>query len=293
MAKKYMVKYSGNSVELSKPNSTMLVYKFPYSDLERRRIGFKIANPFIVYILLGKNAQGRDMIYVGKSKRGPFNRPTSHKDKYANWTTCYILTQFIERTFFNDGTIQYLEDQINRRIQEIELYENTTKTTSSGTANKDDMEDCNEYLEEAYDVLGILGLDLITNSEEDIAERDIEDTLPDVEARKLIPNGEYYFERTVQRLDGQILKGKMQVKDGVFILKAGSDVAPDESGKFMPSVSEARSKARVEDGVLMDDIQFSSPSACGAFIIGSACNGWTNWKTKDGKPIDIFRKQGN
>ena len=73
---------------------------------------------FVVYILLGKNNNGKDVIYVGKSKNGLKNRPTAHEDKYPNWTVCYILTQFKERTFFNDGSIQYLEDEEKRYVMQ-------------------------------------------------------------------------------------------------------------------------------------------------------------------------------
>ena len=116
MAKKYNIKYNGRSVEMTKPNSTMIVYKIPYADIEKKKIGVLIPNQFIVYILYGSNPHGKDMIYVGKSKNGIASRPTAHKNKYEAWTTCFILTQFKERTFFNDGTIQYLEDSLNKRI---------------------------------------------------------------------------------------------------------------------------------------------------------------------------------
>ena len=134
MASKYIIKYNDGAVEMTKPNSTILIYKIPYTNLKALNPGFVIPNLFIVYILFGKNARGKDVLYVGKSKNGLANRPTAHDDKYANWSACYILTQFKERTFFNDGTIQYLEDVLNHSINELNLYHNTTLTTSSGTA---------------------------------------------------------------------------------------------------------------------------------------------------------------
>ena len=55
MAKKYNIKYNGRSVEMTKPNSTMIVYKIPYVDIEKKKIGVLIPNQFIVYILYGNN----------------------------------------------------------------------------------------------------------------------------------------------------------------------------------------------------------------------------------------------
>ncbi len=290
MTNHYIIKRNNNSVEMTKPNSTMLVYKIPYRDIEMKKIGFLIPNLFIVYILFGKNPNGKDRIYVGKSKNGLANRPTSHKDKYDNWTTCYVLTQFRERTFFNDGTIQYLEDTLNHRINEIGLYCNTTLSTTSGTANKDDEEYCDDYLAEAYKMLDILGLDLITNSEEAKADAEIENNKEDVSARQKVPDGIYKFSRKIKRLGGVTLKGRMQVKDGEFILLAGSDVAPESGIGLAPNIDDLRNCAHVEDGKLMEDVPINSPSACGEFITGAACNGWTNWKTEDGNPINIYKR---
>ena len=62
MAKKYTIRYSGHSVEMSKPSSTVLVYKIPYRDLKLKNYGFEIPNQFIVYILFGKNIAGKDFV---------------------------------------------------------------------------------------------------------------------------------------------------------------------------------------------------------------------------------------
>ena len=48
MNSNYTVKTNGNASEMSKPNSTMLVYKVAYSDLEKGDIGFILHNNFIV-----------------------------------------------------------------------------------------------------------------------------------------------------------------------------------------------------------------------------------------------------
>lgn len=290
MINNYIIKCNNNAVEMTKPNSTMLIYKIPYKDIEARKLGFLIPNPFIVYILFGKNPHGKDKIYVGKSKNGITYRPAAHVDKYDHWTTCYVLTQFKERTFFNDGTIQYLEDTLNHRINEIDMYCNTTINTTSGTANKDDEEYCDDYLAEAYKMLNILGLDLITNSEEAKADEDMDDAPSDVSNREKIPDGIYYFSRKIKRLGGVILKGRMQVQNHTFILLEGSDVAPEAGIGLAPNVDELRNRASIENGKLMENMTLNSPSACGEFITGAACNGWTYWETKDGQPITIFRK---
>lgn len=164
--KKYIIRYnSKNCVELSKPINTTLVYRIPYVNIKNKNHDIDISNRFIVYILFGKNEKGKDFLYVGKSKNGIDSRPTAHEDKNIKWNMCYILTDIKERTILNDGTIQYLEDKICKKVNEIDKYENTTKQTTSGTANHSDMEDCDVFLEEAYDMLFTLGLDLFEDED--------------------------------------------------------------------------------------------------------------------------------
>lgn len=291
MAKKYNIKFNDGSVEMTKPNSTMMVYKIPYASIQSKHIGFIIPNKFIVYVLLGKCDHGKDRIYVGKSKNGIDNRPAAHEDKYDQWTTCYVLTQFKERTFFNDGTIQYLENELNERVNEVGSFHNTTRTTTSGTANTDDMEDCDDYLAEAYTMLEVLGLDLITNSEEAEAVEDINLPMSESATRDVIPDGTYHLERKIKRNNNAPVHATMKVVNGKYILLPGSEVVLEAGPGLIPSIDAMRNQANIEDGKLIEEIELTSPSAAGEFVTGASCNGWTNWRTSDGMLIDIYRNR--
>lgn len=285
--KKYKIKCYGRSVEISKANSSTLIYRIPYQNLNGKEELFTIDNPFIVYILFGKNDSGNDVIYVGKSKNGLKNRPTSHEDKYDSWTYCYVLTQFKERTFFNDGAIQYLEDTLNKLILELGSYVNTTKQTTAGTANRSDEEDCDEYLEEAYQMLDVLGLDLITHIGDDSDADSL--AFSDSQSIGVIPNGIYSMQRKMKKLGGKTLHAKMQVSDGKYIVLEGSDICSIEGPGLMDYVLIKRRNANIVNDKLVEDVILDSPSAAGSFVIGAACNGWQYWKCEDGSLIDKFR----
>ena len=288
---KYIIKQYGRSIEISEANSSVLVYRIPYQnlfDLDKELL--EIKNDFIVYILYGECNDGADVIYVGKSKNGLRKRPTSHEDKYNNWTYCYVLTQFEERTFFNDGTIQYIEDKINKRISELNHYNNTTKQTTEGTANSFDMEDCDEYLVKAYEMLDVIGLDLKTYYTDDSEDDDISDYDRAIPNIGVIPDGEYYLSWKLKRWDNRVVKGKMQVVGNKFIVLSGSDVCPNEGHGLIDGVRIKRDGALIIDCELKDDVVLDSPSSAAMFITGGSANGWHKWKTSDGKPIDIFRK---
>ena len=101
----------------------------------------------------------------------------------------------------------------------------------------------------------------------------------------LIPNGTYYFSEKVK--GGKKIAASMRVENGKFIVIKGSQCLPCEKD-WMP---ENRKNARIENGILMEDVECNSPSTAGWIILGNANNGWITWKTKEGKNIDIFRKK--
>ena len=279
-----MTRYFGRSVEMSKANSSILVYRFPYQNLKSKETSFEIENPFVVYILLGKNSNGKDVIYVGKSKNGLKKRPTAHDDKYSNWSVCYILTQFKERTFFNDGTIQYIENALNEKIDSLGVYENTTVATNAGTANRQDEEDCEDYIEEAIQMLDILGLDLITcNDLEEVVD------IGEDDSNASVPDGIYHLAVKVQRENNKEYKAKLQIINGRYILLKGSMVCPSEGLGLTDSVIEKRKNAEIVKEVLQEDIVFTAPSTACSFVLGRATNGWKKWRCEDGTFIDKYR----
>lgn len=96
--------------------------------------------------------------------------------------------------------------------------------------------------------------------------------------RMLIPDGNYYISE-------KNIKATMKVENGKFIVLKGSTCL-DCNKDWMP---EARRIAKIENRVLIEDIECKSPSTAGWVVLGNANNGWLTWKTEDGKNIDIFR----
>lgn len=282
--KNYRIKYRGRSVEISKANSTTLVYRIPYLTLLQGGSAFSVDNNFVVYVLVGEDKK----IYVGKSKNGLHDRPTSHEDKSNSWEFCYVLTQLKERTFFNDGIIQYIENDLNEKIKNLGgRFTNTTKVTASSTANTSDEIPCQEYIKEALDMLDAIGLDLITSK---VDENDVIDIPRGSDDFSTIPNGIYHLHRRIKRIGGKFLSAKMKVCDGLFIVLKESEICPIEGVGMSDSVVEKRNKANIENGKLQDDETFNSPSGAGSFVIGASCDGWTSWKCDDGSSLKKFRK---
>ena len=106
---------------------------------------------------------------------------------------------------------------------------------------------------------------------------------------QLIPDGEYKMSKTTK--DKSVsLKAVMIVENGRFILKKGSQIATMQ--KEIPA-GWALTRATMKissDGVLLEDVECSSPSMASAVVIGRRDNGWTSWKNKQNQYIDVYRQ---
>ena len=87
-AKKFVIRCFGRSIEMSKANSSTLIYRIPYQNLNSKDELFSIDNPFIVYILFGKNESGKDVIYVGKSKNGLKRKESAKSNLLIAFSIC-------------------------------------------------------------------------------------------------------------------------------------------------------------------------------------------------------------
>ena len=73
-----------------------------------------------------------------------------------------------------------------------------------------------------------------------------------------------------------------------FIVKAGARVLSAPEGQWEP---EARRKADIQDGILMNDVSCTSPSTAAHVVLAHSANGWREWHTESGKKLEKFRAQ--
>lgn len=99
-----------------------------------------------------------------------------------------------------------------------------------------------------------------------------------------IPEGTYYLNRKRPSLHVE-----MVVEDGMLTIHAGQYVTEHDSDYVTARIRELRRINVGDNGIVLTDVYFNSPSQAGEFATGRTCNGWTEWKTEDGQPIDIFR----
>lgn len=107
----------------------------------------------------------------------------------------------------------------------------------------------------------------------------------------LVPNGTYYLSRKIRRNQNEIIKAMMIVKNGEYIIPAGSHISPTETNNLANSIRTVRHSDAVKDFITQEDISFMSPSAASDFIIGGSTNGWNEWKNENGNQISVYREE--
>jgi len=82
----------------------------------------------------------------------------------------------------------------------------------------------------------------------------------------------------------------MKVIDGDrYIVLAGSKIDPNiYSNENAVRKLREENTDKLDDGTTIADIEFSSPSTAGEFVVGGAANGKYYWRTKNDKKLADF-----
>lgn len=90
--------------------------------------------------------------------------------------------------------------------------------------------------------------------------------------------------RTIKNV-GKVEADGIQTPEGFVVLR-GSHISPIDDDTVPAVIKERRRKAPVdEEGILREDMLFTSPSYAAIFVVGKSANGLTSWKTEDGQTL--------
>lgn len=231
----YNITRKGLGYIISKPLSTIKIIRLPYDNIK----SFDYQS-FLVYILVKNNN-----IYVGKSKNGVLNRPTSHTN---NWDLVYFIID--ESNLFNDGIIQYLENAINNKINLTDAYNNQTQLTNRDTINESEYEYISHELIEIYYMLYALGLDLI--HEKEYVYR--------------LDSGKY--EVIYKSIDTKLCKAYILVNQDIILLKDSEINNSISSNLDKDMISMRQNEIYIDLNIVQKDIKFNNILDAISFIYG-------------------------
>lgn len=93
-----------------------------------------------------------------------------------------------------------------------------------------------------------------------------------------------HLERTIKNV-GKVEANGSQTSEGFVVFK-NSHIATDDHETIPDVIKERRKNASVdEQGILQEDMLFTSPSYAAMFVIGKSANGLMSWKDGHGKTL--------
>ena len=255
-------------VKCSKKTSTLVAYKIIRSELDNKSLLNKIPEREYagVYILFGtdENIENKKTAYIGKGINLLTRIKQSHDS--INWSEAIIITT--SNNCLDSASISYIENKfINIAVKE--QYEQKNKIeTGDGNPNEETIVDLEEFIELAKIYVMTLGY-------------------PIFEEKYKKNEKKFYFKNANGEFDAE----GVYLNNNHFIVFKGSKIR-DRKGTdgTAPFVANSREqyKSRLDNYILKEDIEFTSPSLAAAFVYGQNSNGRTSWKLQDGTTLDDY-----
>jgi Domain of unknown function (DUF4357) len=228
-----------------------------------------------VYLLLGKDEEGNDLVYIGEAET-ILKRLIQHLPQKDFWHETIVFVSKDEN--LNKAHIKYLENRLHDIAKYANRYkiENTNIPTQSSISESDKAE-MEEYLENIKLLVNTLGHKVFEEKRE---------TIP-----KQKPQRDIFYIKAVRGADAQ---GK-PTSDGFVVFK-GSKAALTTVPSITSSFIKLRQnlidkKIMIPNGENLEfteDYVFSSPSTAAVMVMGRNANGLEEWKMVDGKILRDF-----
>lgn len=107
----------------------------------------------------------------------------------------------------------------------------------------------------------------------------------------LIPDGEYNYRRK-KKSDNRFVEATAEIRNGNWTIKKGAILGIHEDKGVPQIVKDFRKTMAIDKtGKLLEDANLGvcTPTFAGIIVLNQSNNGWTEWKTLNGQPIDIYR----
>ena len=220
-----------------------------------------------VYFLFCKNEEdGKDSVYIGEAENVE-QRLKIHlsdyqqgKEKYY-WTTAVVFVG----AALNKALIRYLENRICDMAAKCNRYQVLTKNTYKNTVVKEsEAAAMEEFLDNIRILINTLGYKVL-------------EPLP---SKQMIRKDDTLF------LETQHAKAAGVFTEDGFVVFKEARVSASMAAKMPMKLRCLREKCEangtIRDGILQEDMLFSSPSAAAAFILGYSASGPLYWKNRAG-----------
>jgi len=231
-----------------------------------------------IYLLLGKNDEGKDLVYIGEAET-ILKRLNQHLAQKDFWNEAIIFVSKDDN--LNKAHIKYLESRLFEIASQTKRYkiENSISPTQSSISESDRAE-MEEFIDNIKMLVNTLGHKLFDEKRE----------------IKTQQKAEYFFIKATRGADGQ----GVPTSEGFVVFK-GSKASKETTKSIHQTFSNLRNRL-IDDNILIgkdeyyefaEDYIFSSPSTAASIVMGRTANGFREWKLKDGKNLKDFELKEN
>lgn len=237
-----------------------------------------------VYFLFCKEDDGSDSVYIGEAENVKERLVQHLRDYQAEkemfyWTAAVIFTG----RDLNKALIRYLENRFVEIARASKRYAVLTKNTYRNTVMKESqIAVMEEFVDNVKTLISTLGYKVLEPLNKPMVGK--QESRDDSNTEDL----SLHLERTIKGV-GKVVADGIRTSEG-FVVLQGSHIAVDEDDTIPAVLKEKRRKVNVTDGVLQEDVLFSSPSYAAMFVIGKSANGLTSWKDADGHSLKEIEK---
>lgn len=264
-------------------NWTGVAYKIPRTELDKCK-GRSDLSQSGVYFLFGTSEDNdKDVVYIGqagvrKNGEGILYRLYEHKrnpDK-DYWTEAIVFTT--SNNSFGQTEISYLENRFCSLALDAKRYivKNGNDPTS-GNITEEKESELEEFIDNAKIVMGALGHKVFEK---------LTESIPPIGPNNIIGDELLLHLKRKSKKSGIIVEALCRQTSEGFVVLKGSLIETINSASIPTGIKESREKAAIdENGILLEDILFHSPSYAAAFVVGGHANGLTEWKTENGKTL--------
>lgn len=275
---------AGGRIKCTLANWTGVVYKIPRTELDKCKERDDLKQSGVYFLFGTSDETGKGVVYIGqagarKNGEGILNRLQEHKRNPEKdyWTEAIIFTT--SNNSFGPTEISYLENRFCNLALEANRYEvKNGNDPTPGNITEEEESEMEEFIDYAKVIMGTLGHKLFEPISKTVSQA------AKGTSAILKDHSNLHLERTIKKI-GKVEADGSQTSEGFVVFK-GSHISLADDNTIPAVIKERRKNALIdEQGVLQEDMLFTSPSYAAMFVIGKSANGLTSWKTADGKTL--------
>ena len=265
-----------------------VAYRIPRTELEKCKDRPHLKQSGVYFLFGVSDETGKEVVYIGqagarKNGEGILNRLMEHKRNPEKdyWTEAIVFTTTNDS--LGPTELCFLENRFCKLATDAKRYEvKNGNDPNPGNITEEKESAMEDFVDYAKIIMGTLGHKVFEPLSAQTATCDTETGTEN--------NGVFSLERTVKNI-GKIEAIGTQTSDGFVVLK-GSHISPVDDDTISSVLKERRRSVKLdENGILLEDVLFSSPSYAAMFVVGKSANGLTSWKTKDGRTLKSLESE--